>query len=258
MESQSTESSWIYDFFAWLEVNKQRVLTGVILLAVVILAVGAYSWHKNKQEAEAGEALFAATPNLGARNVTVTPEDYMKIAQEHPNTTAAERAELLAGAALFGRGDSAKAQTTFENFVSNHGNSELVSQAAFGVAACLEAQNKVDQAIAKYEEVARQYPHENVAPQAKLAAARLYEAKDPAKAVKLYTDMEAAGGGPDMWKSEAIDRREKLLAKHPELRPAAPTSKVISSSPGEQVIEVTTPPAPDSKQPAAPKTNAKP
>ena len=255
MEADQSQSSWIYDFFAWLEVNKQRVLTGVVVIAVAAAAVGAYSWHKQKSEVEAGDALFATAPGVGGRTASAAPEEYLKIAAEHPHTSAAERAELLAAAGLFGRGETSKAQAAFEKFVADHGNSELTAQAAFGIAASLEGQNKIDQAINKYDEVARTYPHDNVAPQARLAVGRLYEAQNQAeKALKAYTDMEAIGGPMDMWKTEAIDRREKLLARNPQLRKTA-TSKVISSTPGEQIIEVTTPPAETST--AAPKkTNA--
>ncbi len=215
-------------------------MTGALAVAIVAAAAAVYVWQKNQNEVQANEAMFAAAPSAGQK--TTAAEDYAKIAEEHPNTSAAERAELLAAAALFGRGDSIKAQALFQKFADEHPNSEFLAQAAYGIAACIEAQKKTDQAIAEYEKVARAYPMHNVASQAKLAIGRLYESENQfEKALNSYSELEKSTTALDMWKSEAVDRREKLLAHHPELRKEV-ASKVVKSTPEEQIIEVTTPP----------------
>lgn len=238
--AQPTQSDPLYDFLAWLDGNKKQVITGLAVAAIVGSVIGLYIWNKKSTETKANEALFAI-PSAQGRNAATPPtgEAFLKVEQEYPNTSAAERAELIGAGFLFTGGKYDKAKAQFEEFLTERPKSELRSQAAFGIAACLEAQGKIDEAIKKYQEVAAQYKGKNVAPLASFAVARLYEMQDkPEEALKVYSDLQSSKDPNDMWRSEAVDREEKLLAKYPQLagkyKPAA--------APGEQIIEVTTPP----------------
>ena len=82
---------------------------------------------------------------------------------------------------------------------------------------------KTDEAATRYQEIAREYRSEAVGPMANLALARIYETQGKSEqALKIYSEMEASTSPFDVWRSEAAIRREKLLAKHPELAPKAP------------------------------------
>lgn len=235
METQPTQSDAFYDFLAWADKNKKQVITGLLAVAVVGAAIGLYVWNKNSKEASANDALFALPSGLmQARKAVPTGESYMKVADEYAGTGVAERAELIGAGFLFAEGKFDQARKAFEDFLTKYPESALKSQAAYGIAASLEAGNKPE-ALAKYQDVVQKFPGENVAPLANLARARLLETQGkPEEALKIYDELQGSKIPGDSFKTEAMDRREKLLAKNPQLAP--------KTQPDEQVIEVTTPP----------------
>jgi len=240
--AESTESSGVYDLLAWLEVNKTRVRNAIIVLLVVIVAVAFYMWNKTDSEKKASNALLAL-PSGQFRTAPATPDDLLKVSNEYSNTKAAERAAILAAGALFSKGQYAEAKAQFEKFLSDHPSSDLKGQAAYGLATSLEAQGNADAAIAKYREVSTEFKDQNVAFQSKLAMARIYEAQNkPEEALKIYSDLQTSAAHFDVWRGEAAERRERVISAHPELAQKFP-------APGEQIIEVTTPPDPN--QPAS-------
>jgi TolA-binding protein len=252
--TQPAQSDAFYDFLAWLDRNKKQVALGVGAVLVAIAGYGLYSWNKQSTELSANDALFALPSGMAQSRGTPAPKPdaYIKVAEEYRNTSAGERAEMLAAGSLFSNGDYAKSQAAFEKFMSDRPESPLKPQAAFGVAACLEAQGKADAAKAKYQEVAQQYRAKNVAPLAKLSQARMLETEGKLdEALKIYQEMEASTAQNDMWKGEAVDRKEKLFAHHPDFAKT-------HAPPKEQIIEVTTPPDPNAPAPAPAPTSAPP
>lgn len=238
MAETTTQSSDVYDFLAWLDVNKKRVITGLIVAGVVGAAVGIYLWQKTETEIKANEALLALPSGL-AHNAATQPkaEDYKKVADQYPSSSAAERAELMAASTYFNQGEYAKAKDGFEKFIGSYPESDLKPQASYGVAATLEAMGNWDQATAKYKELAQQYRGQSVGTRANLSLARIYESqKKFDEALKIYSDMDAPNAPQDMARAEAVERREWLMSEHPELR------KVATPQAQEQILEVTTPP----------------
>ena len=237
MDANSTQSSGFYDFLAWLDANWKKVVVGAVVVVLVVAAVAFYQWKQRQSEFEANKALLSVTiTDLQSTN-GVSADDFSKVAQQHPNTGAAQRAQLLAAGAAFEKGDYAKAQSQFQAVLSSGAPAGLKAQASFGLAAILEAQNNQDQALQKYQEVSRQFANENVAPQAKLAVGRIYEAQGkPEEALKIYNEIEKQAQS-EFWQGEAGQRKDRLVQSHPELKEQA------AASSSEQVIEVTTPPA---------------
>jgi tetratricopeptide (TPR) repeat protein len=143
-------------------------------------------------------------------------------------TQAAERAELLAAEAFFRERNFSQAQQQFAKYRADHPDSALTASAAYGVAASLDAQGKLPEAIAAYQEVTTRYATSSVAPQAKLALARAQDAANkPDLALKIYDEM-ANPANFTAFSTEANDLREQLLAKHPELKPASTLIKPVS------------------------------
>jgi TolA-binding protein len=176
----------------------------------------------------------------------------LKIAEQFPNTSAGERALLLAGSALFAQGKYQEAQAQLNKFVQAKPQSSFAPTAAYGVAAALEAQNKPDEALAAYQNLSVRYPSSSVLDDAKLAIARIQEAKNqPELALATYEEMLKPGGMGSAT-AEAVARKTALLAKHPEL--AKTNAPVISSSTVTGQTTVVT--SPNSPAPAA--TNAVP
>ena len=55
-----------------------------------------------------------------------------------------------------------KATEAYESFIKQYPKSHLVPQARFGIAMCLEEQDRLDEALLKYEELLPVYPHAQV------------------------------------------------------------------------------------------------
>ncbi len=240
MDANSTEqSSGLYDLLAWAEKNNNwKKVVGVAALVVIGVAGFAfYQWNQRQAEIDANTELLSIAGRASQeKSAPVSADEFAKVAQAHPNTSAADRAHLLAAAAAFDKGDFAKATTHFDTVVKEAKDNTFKAQGAYGLAAVLEAQKNYDQAIQKYEAVSKQYSTENVATQAKLAVGRIYEAQNkPEQALKIYSEIEKSQTEFEYWKGDAAERRDRLESRFPNLK---------KSDAGEQVFEVTTPPAP--------------
>src|SRR5262249_37793994 len=92
-------------------------------------------------------------------------------------------------------------------------------EALLGVAASLEAQGKIDAAVAGYKEITSRHSGDSVAPDAKFALARLYEVQNkPELARDLYLEVEQG----NRFSSKAIEagmRIEDLITRYPKLAP---------------------------------------
>lgn len=249
MESEVTESAGFYKFLAWLEVNKQRVVYGVVAALVIAVIVWFVVWRREQARIQAGEAfshvfvsqVTGMSPPEGAATA------YLKMASEYSDSNAAARARLLAAANLFTQGKFAEAQTQFEKFVREHRQSPFVGQAQFGVAASLDAQGKTNEAASAYKTLIDRRSAESVLPQAKFALARIYAGQgNPEAAYSLYeglaTDERFSSIG-----AEAAMRAEELRTKHPELAPK-PQTPAISPAMSTPVIVTNTAPAPATNQ----------
>ena len=104
------------------------------------------------------------------------------------------------------------------------------------MAACLEAENKTDQALTAYQEVVSRYPGEATYGQSKFALARLFERKEQfQRALEIYNGLSRPNV-MSVWSADAAMAREQLLARHPELAPtnvasANPPSATLPLSP---------------------------
>ena len=227
MDSDTPPSAGFYSFLGWIEANKQRVAIGACLVAVIAAVVGFFVWRGGQRALEAEEALSSVrmpfvpseTPAPG------TAEALAGIADEFPKTQAAPKARLRAGTVYFDQGNYAKAQEQFEKFLRDHGDSMWTPQAVFGIAACLDAQNKVNEAITKYNDFISKYSSDPAVDQARLSLARLYEqTKQPALALDALRKMTEGQAGPTPAGQEAQEKIRELFNKHPELVPAPPPS----------------------------------
>ena len=80
-----------------------------------------------------------------------------------------------------------------------------------------EAQGKRDEALAAYQNLSVRYPGSSVLDEAKLATARINEAKNqPDLALRIYDELTRPESMSQV-SSDAMTRKQELLAKHPEL-----------------------------------------
>ena len=210
----------MYDFLAWLEVNKKRLAVAGIALFVLGFVISLVLYTRNEKEIRANEALLSlGLPQATDRTSSVPAASYLKVAAEFAGTHAGARSQLLAAIGLFSDNRYADALTQFKKFKEEYPNDPAAAEATLGIAACQEAQGNLDEALKSYQLLASGATAESV--QAKLGAARLLEAKgQPEQALKYYSEIIQAGAR-SVWSTEARDLREQLLLKNPKLAAAA-------------------------------------
>jgi tetratricopeptide (TPR) repeat protein len=221
MNSEAHTPARVDEFLTWVEVNKKKV--AVLFLAAVVIGFGIYiyRWQSAQTEQEANRALLAlrTTAGAGPEAAPAPAAEFLRVAESYRGTTARERALLLAAGAFFREGEYGQAEEQFNRFLSDHGRSLWAPSAAYGLAASLEAQGKLEEAANAYSNVISRYPNEAVVTEAKLGMARIHELRErPEEAVKIYDEL--AGMTPaTAWTGQARMHRERLVALHPELQP---------------------------------------
>jgi TolA-binding protein len=191
MQTQDAPAEIMFKFWPWLEANKQRLIIGgsaVVLLFVVWMFV---SSQQQQKLLAAGQAYTAFQLNQPANPTTKQVADgYLQIATQYAGTAAAQRAQLQAGAILFNGGSYADAQKVFENFVATESGSPLIVYARLGIAASLEAQQKLTEAAAAYGMIATSASSSAEGVQAKFSQARILELQGKStEAAALYQEI---------------------------------------------------------------------
>jgi tetratricopeptide (TPR) repeat protein len=267
MDAETQSTDLYIRTMEWLHARRKPLLIGAIVVAVLGLAWAVIAWKKTQDETDANAQFFAA-PSLGlvrAGPVSIAP--WLEVAREYPGTPAGQHARVLAAEEMFSQGQYPEASQQFSDFLTTYPDSALVPQAKVGVAACLEAEGKTSDAIAKYHEIILAYPAEmSIVSPAKLTLARLYEeVNQPQQALSYYAELaRMLKQNPyDPWASEANERAQLLISKHPELMktltsPApsgAPAGFTIPEAPTQAGSPPAAAPAPKPSVPAAPAAN---
>jgi len=221
MEAQTESTDSYLKVMQWMHDRRRPLLIGggvVVLIAVVWM----YSaWDSDRKEADANSMFFNVPLENIIRSTTMSPDSFMQVTRDYPNTSAGEHALALAGEQLFLAGKYDEAEKAFAEFINNYPDSALVPQAKVGVAASLEAEGKSTEAIAKYHEIISLYPTElSIISPAKLTLARLLEENNQLQeAFRYYVELgrELAQNPNDPWAAEARERAQLMASKHPEL-----------------------------------------
>ncbi|MEI7732702.1 MAG: tetratricopeptide repeat protein [Verrucomicrobiota bacterium] len=255
---ETTQSTADIKFLTWLEENKKRLVVGVGVAIGIAVIVTCYNYYSEQQEVNASEALTGLRgPIPGVSKAPpATSAQYFKVAEQYSGTSAAAQASLMGAEALYNEGKYAEAQAAFEKFLAQNGSHPMVAQAVLGIATCLDAAGKPNDALAKYQDASRQYSYDlSVVSISKLAMARIYEAQAKfSEAFKTYKDMADMSRGQmyNPWMDEAQERLRLLAKAHPEVIPVekfeAPKPVNVTPAPSSPVS--TAPRAPISQPPA--------
>ncbi len=220
MQTQDASAEIIFKFWPWLEAHRNRLITGVVVLALLILVWMFVSSQRQQNIIAAGQAYTTFQLNQ-PQNPTMksVADGYMQIATKYSGTLASQRAQLQAGAILFNGASYADAQKVFENFTETEKSSPLLVYAQLGIAACLEAQQKLDEAFAAYRTVASSSSGSIEALTAKFSQARILEAQGkPAEALSLYQEVARSQLAGSL-ASEAGQRIAAIQSKLPAAKP---------------------------------------
>jgi predicted negative regulator of RcsB-dependent stress response len=243
-----------------LHANRKKLMIGGGVAAVIALTAGIIAWQKSEAESNANAQLLSVplATLRGNRPAPSPAGPLLNLAKQYPDTSAGEYAALLGAESLFTEGKYPEAHQEFSKFIEQYPESALVAQAKVGLAASLEGEGKISEAAQKYQQIISTYPAEaNIVSPAKLTLARLDEAQNkPEQALKYYEDLARINNPYDPWVVEARERGELLLAKHPELRKAPPgatgSPSAASQLPGLDVFPSSQPanaPAPGAAKP---------
>ena len=225
-------------FRTWFEVNKKRLGIAGVAGGALLLATVLFIQQQAGKEAAASKALsdIRIPFNPAVLAEPGTAEKLFRVANQHPGTKAAANALQLSAGILYTEKDYAKAQERFNSVIQQYPECAWVSDAHLGVAACLEAQGKTDEAIKKFEDIRKRYATMPIIDDAKLSLARLYETSNPTESFKLYEDL--VKGNPNSGKAaEAGMRQEDLLKKHPDL--AKLREPIVPPTPPQPPVQIT-------------------
>ncbi|HTB85860.1 MAG TPA: tetratricopeptide repeat protein [Candidatus Sulfotelmatobacter sp.] len=222
-------TEFILKFWPWLEANKNRLIIAVV---VVVGAYGVYCYsnsQKAQKEISAGEALtqLLMTPPAGVN----AADALSQLAARYPGTAAAQRAQLQSAATLFGGGHYPEAQAAFQKFLdSNSSGGPLAAIAQMGVAASLEAQNKLDDAATAYQKVSTTYANQGAALPALCALGRIAEEQGHlTEALGNYQAAAHAGQAGGSLAQQAQIAVVELQAKIAAQKPAAPAAPAATT-----------------------------
>jgi predicted negative regulator of RcsB-dependent stress response len=233
MQSETTDSTRLYELLAWLEMNRKRVISIACLVLSVIVLFYIFSWYREQHELKASHALLSLhSSRRASTDATATsPADFLKVASGFSSTAAAKHALLLAAGAFYTDAKYSDAQTQFQRFLDQQPRSPLASVAALGIAACLDALDHPNEATAAYQNVIDRYPEDAAAIQARLALAALHETQNrPEKALQIYDEL-GRQTGTSSGASDAAARRERLLQQHPNLAATNPVPATAKTNP---------------------------
>ena len=226
---------------AWIEVNKKRLITVAVAGTFVIFGVMLVVQQQAQKEKNASAALSDVKFPYNASLPTApgTAESLLKVANDQKGSKAAARALLIGAGVLYSESKFAEAQQRFGQVVQEYPDSGWTAQANLGVAASIAAQGKTDEATAKYEEITKRFASSPIIDEARLALARLYEARKPEDAFKLYDDLMKANP-QSVLAMEANMRSEIMLTQRPELAKLKETlNPRPAPTPSQQQVQIT-------------------
>ncbi|HUC85834.1 MAG TPA: tetratricopeptide repeat protein [Candidatus Acidoferrales bacterium] len=214
MPTQDTPAELLIKLWPWLEANKNRLIGALVAVVVFGGILFFMSSERQQRDIAAGQALTALVDNPPAAiNSSEMAASLERVAATYPGTGAGLRARLQAAGALFDSGNYADAQAQFQKYLDTDSTGPFAATAQLGVAACLEAENKLDQAANAYLRVLSAYPGSPFVTQAEFGLGRIAEEQHKFSDAVSYYDKVAAGTMGGTLGQEAALRSSELKLK---------------------------------------------
>ncbi|MGZ4814164.1 MAG: tetratricopeptide repeat protein [Terriglobales bacterium] len=178
---------------------------GLVIIAVI--AIGAFYYQQNREQAASallGQAIEqysapivpAGTPPVAGQPMFFSVADrakaasgqFVEVSQKYTHTDAGTLAKYFLGLAAEDMNDNTKAEDYLKD-VAGSGNKDTASLAKVALAALYHDEGRDQDAINVYKELIAKPTNTVSKATAQLRLAELYEAKDPAQAKKIYSEI---------------------------------------------------------------------
>lgn len=217
-----------------------RLIVYPVLLVLLIGAggFGYYYYLQNQRETAETNARVALVK-------ATTPDDFLKVAGQFPNTDQATLALLRAADASFANHDYAGALTAYHKITDNTAIDPLWHDVAeLGIASAQEAGGDNDHAIASFLEVAHRGEKSPYAPFAYNSVARIYDQRgDKDSERQILTEAAVLDPDSTFTKQAQYKLKELNAAAQPPMTvnvPAAPSAP--APAPAAPAAPAPTPP----------------
>ncbi len=182
---------------------KNIVIFGLVLIVAVAILSGLYKNNLATQEKNSAIALNQA---VDAGNL----EAVASIVETYRGTQAAAQALLLISDMHFQRAEYERSRELYERFTREYPAHPLLAAAYFGAGSSLQAQGKIDAAIAAFAQLQKSIPGTIWTYHAQLSQAICHEQKgDPAGARRVYEEL-LSSQAPDTIKLQAQASLKRL------------------------------------------------
>jgi predicted negative regulator of RcsB-dependent stress response len=171
----------------WLERNGKALMIGAAAIVLVAIGLVYYTFAQNKAEKSASVDLARATRTFESQDYPNAISQLSAIVDNYGRSTSGKMARLYLANAFFQSKEYANALKNYKKFVSSFsGDDYFLAAAQGGVAACLEQEQKYDQAGEAYLDAVDSY-ESVLSPSFLLNAGRCFSrAGDTAKARKAF------------------------------------------------------------------------
>jgi outer membrane protein assembly factor BamD (BamD/ComL family) len=192
------------------------LLAGVLVISA---AVGAYGWHRERQEREAQSVLARAHTALwgDAAGTARKPDEarklYGEVADKYPGTVAAEEALVRLGNLQFDGSKYDEAIAAYGTYLTTYPRGRFRVMAGIGKAYAEEAKGDLVAAERTLSQLVEIAPDDPLAGEAYSTLAHVYEVmKKPDEAVRVYNQI-AERFTQTHWAQNALQRMSALKTK---------------------------------------------
>lgn len=200
LAKQALEAHEVKEVLNFFKKHKTTIIYGLATVVAISIVIPVLNQKKINHNAVAGQLLTNAQSD----------EELQLIIDKHANTSAAPGALLALARSAYNRGEYAKAQTSYNEFLKKFAKHDMAAIAAYGQAACLEAQDNLDAAAAEYQKTADAYAGNFVAPMALFNKGRLLATQGKTTDAIIAFESTISADTTGTWSSQAQNELSKL------------------------------------------------
>jgi TolA-binding protein len=168
LKKQALEQQEVTEVLVFIKKYIKPIAIALVVVCVITLTNRFFKGQRVQKEAAADSAL------MQARSV----DDLQKVLNDYPSTLAEPKALMRLALEKFNAGQTTEAELLYIQFVKEHGDHELATQAELNLIICKEAQDQLGDAHLLYGEFAAKHAESFLAPVALMGKARCLEALD--------------------------------------------------------------------------------